>query len=179
MKEKTIGSKTVFRGRLLKLNVVTVDIGGTRSTREVVHHQGATAVLAQLPDDRFVLVEQYRKPVEREMLEIVAGVLDPGERPDRCARRELTEETGYSARTLTKLAVMHPSPGYTTEVLHLFYARLGAKQGRRQLDEDERVKVRYLTAGQIERLMKKGRVADGKTLAAWLLYKLKILHGCR
>lgn len=179
MKEKTIGSKTVFRGRLLKVDVVTVDMGGARSTREIVHHQGATAVVAQLPDDRFVLVEQYRKPVEREVLEIVAGVLHAGERPDVCARRELKEETGYSARTLTKLAVMHPSPGYTTEALHLFYARLGSKQGRRQLDEDERVTVRYLTASQIERLMKKGRIADGKTLAAWLLYKLKVLHGCK
>lgn len=177
MKEKTIGSKTVFQGRLLKLDVVTIEIDGARSTREIVHHQGATAVLAQLPDDRFVLVEQYRKPVEREMLEIVAGVLHAGERPDVCARRELKEETGYSAKTLTKLVVMRPSPGYTTEALHLFYARLGAKQGGRNLDEDERVKVRYLTASQIERLMKRGRIADGKTLAAWLLYKLKILHG--
>ena len=177
MNEKTIGSKTVFRGRLLRLDVVTVEIDGARSTREIVHHQGATAVLAQLPDNRFVLVEQYRKPVEQEMLEIVAGVLHAGERPELCARRELAEETGYSARTLTKLAVMRPSPGYTTEALHLFYARLKPEQGRRNLDDDERVKVRYLSARRIESLIKRGRIADGKTLAAWLLYKLKILHG--
>jgi len=177
MNEKTFRSKTVFRGRLIRLDLVTIEIDGVRSTREIVHHPGATAVLAQLPDGRFVLVEQYRKPVEREMLEIVAGVLKRGERPDLCARRELKEETGYAADTLAKLAVLLPSPGYITEAIHLFYARLRPTQGRRNLDDDERVRVRYFTARQIESLIRRGRVRDGKTLAAWALYNLKILRG--
>ena len=177
MNEKTVRAKTMFQGRLLRLDRVTIEMDGARSTREIVHHQGATAVLAQLPDGRFVLVEQYRKAVEREMLEIVAGILDPGERPDLCARRELKEETGYTARRLVKLAVMLPSPGYTTEALHLFYARVNPKQGRRSLDDDERVNVHYFTARQIEAMMRKGRIRDGKTLAIWTLYKLKIRRG--
>jgi len=177
MNEKTIRSKTVFRGRLIRLDLVTIEIDGVRSTREIVRHPGATAALAQLPDGRFVLVEQYRKPVERELLEIVAGVLKPGERPDLCARRELKEETGYTARTLTKLAVLLPSPGYVTEALHLYYAMLRPTQGRRNFDDDERVSVRYFTAQQIESLMKCGCIRDGKTLAAWALYHLKIRRG--
>ena len=177
MNEKTIRSKTVFRGRLIRLDLLTVEIDGVRATREIVRHPGATAVLAQLPDGRFVLVEQYRKPVEQELLEIVAGVLKRGERPDRCARRELKEETGYTASELIKLAVLLPSPGYVTEVIHLFYARLRPTQGRRNLDDDERVRVRYFTARQIESLMKCGRIRDGKTLSAWALYSLAILRG--
>ena len=173
MKERTLATRTAFKGRLLQLDVVTVGMGGKRYTREIVRHNGATAILAQLPDGRFVLVEQYRKAVEQEMLEIVAGTLERGERPDRCARRELKEETGYAAKSLRKLGVMFPSPGYGAEALHLFYARLGPRQGGRSLDDDERVKVRRLDAGQIESLMKRGRIRDGKTLAAWALYKLK------
>jgi ADP-ribose pyrophosphatase len=179
VKEKTISTKTLFQGRLLKLDVVTIDIDGVRATREIVHHGGATAVLAQLPDDRFILVEQYRKPVEKEMLEIVAGVREKGERPDVCARRELKEETGYTPKLLKKLGVMLPSPGYTTEVLHLFYARVDPQQGHKRPDDDERVSVRYLSSASIETLMKRGRIQDGKTLAAWTLYKLKILRAQR
>jgi len=177
MNEKTIRSKTVFQGRLLRLAVVTVDVDGKRSTREIAYHNGATAVLAQLPDKRFVLVEQFRKPLEQEMLEVVAGGLDKGERPAACARRELREETGYRARRLVALGRMAPAPGYTSEILHLFFAQVDPRQGRKQPDEDERVTVRYLTARQMESLIRQGRIQDGKTLAIWTLYQLKILRG--
>lgn len=177
MKEKTLGRKTGFQGRLLKLEVMTVELDGVRSTREVVRHPGATAVLAELPDGRFIFVKQYRKPVERELIEIVAGVKHRGEQPARCAVREVREETGYTVRRLTSLGSILPSPGYTDEELHLFHAMLNPRKGKRGLDEDERISLCYLTARQVERLLKTGRVRDGKTLAAWLLYRLRIRHG--
>ena len=176
MKEKTLSTKTVFKGRLLRVDVVQIETeDGARSDREVVRHSGATAVLTQLPDGRFVLVRQYRKPVEREMIEIVAGVLKPGEDPDRCAVREVKEETGYTVRELVKLGTIFPSPGYTTEKLHLYFARLFAEQGGLEQDEDERVDTVYLTAEEIRTLIRKGEMKDGKTLAAWLLYLTRVL----
>ena len=178
MKEKTISRKAVFQGRLIKVEVLKVQVGtGVRSTREIVRHPGATAILAQLPDERFVLVRQYRKAVEKEMLEIVAGTLTPGEKPRRCARRELREETGYTASSLIPLGVIFPSPGYVEEKIHLYFARLRPVQGSRCLDDDEKLNVLRLTASQIETAIRKGRVQDAKTLAAWMFYKLKVLRG--
>ena len=178
MKEKTISRKSVFQGRLIKVEVVEVQVGaGIRSSREIVRHPGATAILAQLPDQRFVMVRQYRKAVEKEMLEIVAGTLTPGEAPRRCAVRELREETGYSARSLASLGLIFPSPGYVKEAIHLYFARLRPVQGSRCLDDDEKLNVLRLTESQIEAAIRKGRIQDAKTLAAWTLYKLKILRG--
>ena len=93
--EKTLASRTVFDGKLLCLEVIDVEVEpGVESVREVVRHPGAVVLLPQLPDGRFVLVRQFRKAIEEEILEAVAGTLDPGEDPLNCAGRELAEETG-------------------------------------------------------------------------------------
>ena len=162
---------------LLVLRVESVEVeldSGVRSVREIVRHPGAAVVLAQLDDGRFVFVRQYRKAIEQATLEVVAGTLHPGEDPAACAHRELREESGYTARELIKLGVVLPAPGYTTERLHTYFARLDGKQGDLQTDHDEQVQVVYLTAADVERKLAAGEIEDAKTLSAWLLYKTRI-----
>lgn len=174
MHEKTLSRKTAFQGRLFNVEVLDVELEcGTRSFREIVRHPGAVAVLCRLPDGRFGMVRQFRKPVEKEVLEIVAGTLDPGEPPDDCARREVREETGHAVLALTKLGVIHPAPGYTDEALHMYFALLDANPGRLDPDEDERIEVEYLSEEEIETQIARGDIHDAKTLSAWQLMRSK------
>lgn len=175
MEEKTLATRTIYDGRILRLDVVDVEIeSGVRSTREIIRHPGAVVVIGELPDGRFVMVRQYRKPVEKEIIEAVAGVLEKGESPSVCAAREVEEETGYHVDELNELGQVFTSPGFTDETLFLFHARLSSEKREVQLDDDERVEVIYFTKSEIEELMVSGEIADAKTLAAWWLYTKKI-----
>jgi ADP-ribose pyrophosphatase len=169
--EKTLSTSRAFEGRLLKVDVLQVELAsGVKSVREIIRHPGATIVLAQLPDGRFVFVRQFRKAVEKEMLEVVAGTLEPGEDPDACAARELAEETGCHASSLVRLGVIVPAPGYTDERLYVYYARVNEDQRHAAPDEDENVETVLLTADEIETLIRNGLIEDAKTLATWQLY---------
>lgn len=179
MRQRTLQSRTVFEGRLLTLEVLEVETGpGTVGEREIVRHPGAVAVLARLPDGRFVFVRQFRTPIEQELLEIVAGKLEPGEDPEACARRELREETGYSPARVVSLAAVYNAPGYCDEKLHLFYMDLLPRQGAQDCDEGEHVDVVVLDRAEFEARMRRGEVVDAKTLAAWLLFEKKGLDTC-
>lgn len=172
MTEKTIHSREIFEGRVLRVRVLDVELdGGRRSTREVVVHPGAAVILPQLPDGRFVFVRQFRKAIEQDLLETVAGTLSPGEDPDACARRELREETGYEADELCKLGVIFPAPGYSSEALHVYYARLKPEYVGQAPDDDEKLDVVYARAADIARMIRDGALRDAKTLAAWQLYQ--------
>ncbi len=172
MNERTLNRRRVFEGRLLKVDVVDVELdSGKRSVREVVCHPGAAVILARHPDGRFVFVRQYRKAAEQVLLEVVAGTLSPGEDPDACAARELREETGYAAAEMRKLGVAYPCPGYSEELLHFYYARLEPQAGACAPDEDEHLETVLLTAAEIERLIAAGALRDAKSLAAWTLYR--------
>ncbi len=95
MEEKTLATRRVFEGRALTVEVLDIAMpDGRRTTREVLRHSGAVCILAELPDGRFVLVRQYRKAVERTLLECVAGCMEPGETPEEAARREKRAESG-------------------------------------------------------------------------------------
>jgi ADP-ribose pyrophosphatase len=158
--ERTLSSAPGFSGRLLNVEVLEVELEpGVRARREIVRHPGAAAVVARTPDGRFLFVRQFRKPLERETLEIVAGGLEKGESPDECARREVKEESGHEVLSLERLGQMYPAPGYTDEILHLFFAELAAGRGDQGGDHDERIAVEYLTADEIE-----------SKLATWLLF---------
>jgi ADP-ribose pyrophosphatase len=177
--EKTLSTQRAFTGRLLSLDVLEVELEtGVRAHREIVHHRGAVAVLARGHDGRFLFVRQYRKPVESDLIEIVAGCLEPGESPEQNARRELREETGYAARTLTPLGVIYPSPGYTDELIHLFYADLEPTPAAPQPDHDERIALAWFDAAEFERGIAAGAWRDAKTLAAWALFKQRAGASC-
>ena len=174
MYEKTLTSTPAFSGRLLNVEVLEVELEpGVRSRREIVRHPGATAIVARIPDGRFVFVRQFRKPIETELLEIVAGGLEKGELPADCARREIKEETGHDVLSLRPLGTAYPAPGYTDEILHLFFAELSATRDAQHGDHDERITVEYLTEAEVEALLDQGAIHDGKTLAAWLLFTRK------
>ncbi len=172
--EKTLASRTAFQGRALRLDVLDIELpDGRLSTREIVRHSGAIAVLARLPDGRFLFVRQYRKAIEQAFVEVVAGGIEPGEAPDVSALRELREESGYGARRLLPLGSIVACPGYSEERLHLFYADLETQPGERQQDSDENVETLLLTAEAVEQAILSGTIEDAKTLACWLLWKLR------
>ncbi|MDA0991569.1 MAG: NUDIX hydrolase [Verrucomicrobia bacterium] len=171
MREHTLQTQEAFRGRLLSVDVLDVELSdGTRSQREIIRHRGAAVIVAQLDDDRFVFVRQFRKAIETDLLEVVAGTLDAGEDPTACAHRELLEETGYTARQLHPLGVMYPAPGYTDERLYTFHAWLNPVRGAQRPDTDERLAVEILQRHEIEDLIATGRLNDAKSLGAWQLF---------
>lgn len=160
-----------FDGRLLKVEVLDVELAsGLMSVREVVRHPGAVVVLAECPDGRFVLVRQYRKAIESELIEVVAGTRDPGETPDECARRELKEETGYSVDALTPLGTIVSAPGYTDERLYVYHALVG-ERAESAPDEDEQIECVYMNRDEVEAVIAGEGVLDAKTLAAWMLWQ--------
>jgi ADP-ribose pyrophosphatase len=174
MHEKTLSERRVFAGRLLNVDVVEVELPcGLRSSREIVRHPGGVVILAELPDGRFVFVRQFRKPLETVLTEVVAGTLHAGEDPALCAGRELQEETGYRAAHLERLGTITTAPGYTAERLHVFYARLEEPPQAIRPDEDERIEVVLLNPHDVERMILSEEIWDGKTLAAWCLWKTR------
>jgi ADP-ribose pyrophosphatase len=174
MLEKTLSVRTAFSGKLLKLDVLDVELAnGQRAIREIVRHPGGVTILPQLPDSRFVFVRQFRKAVETSLIEAVAGTLHPGEDPAQCALRELREETGYEAERLDRLGVIAPAPGYTEERLHLYYASLRPDGGALSPDEDEKIEVVFLEPRQVDAMLLSGEIWDAKTLAAWHLWNAR------
>lgn len=172
--EITISTEPIFEGKIISLQVDTVKLpnGGT-ATREIVKHPGAVAVLALL-DDRMIVVEQYRKPLEKSQIEIPAGKLDAGEEPIEAAKRELEEETGYRCGTIRHLSSFYTSPGFADEILHLYLAE-GLTAGEVHPDEDEFLDVEAITLEQAQQYIQEQRISDAKTIMAvyaWQLYKL-------
>lgn len=168
MEETTIQYRTLFTGRVVGLELHEVQLAnGRQASREVVRHVPAAGVVAEMADGRFAFVRQYRKPVEQAVLEIVAGVCEPGEEPETTARRELREESGYDAVALTRLGAIYPSPGYVDEVIHLYHARLAPEPAGTALDEDEHVQLEVYTADEVWALIDAGAIQDAKTLTAW------------
>lgn len=173
--EKTIGSETIFEGRIVRLHVDKVELpNGHQSTREVVEHPGGVCILPLDGEDMVTLVRQFRYPFHRVITELPAGKLDAGEDHRLCALRELKEEVGMTPDELIYLGALYSSPGFSGEIIHLYLAR-GLSQGACQPDEDEFLDlVRVPFDALVEQVMKCD-VADGKTVAAVL--KAKVLLG--
>jgi len=174
--EQTIESKPIFDGRIIKVQVDTVRLpNGETSTRELVRHPGAVAVIALL-DGKLLVVEQFRKALERAQVEIPAGKLEPGEDPREAALRELEEETGYRARTIRHLQTFSTSPGFAEEVIHLYSAD-DLEAGEVNLDEEEFLTCEAITLEQADAYIREGRIYDAKTLLAVAYWRLGQLAG--
>lgn len=172
MNEKTLNTRRGFEGRLLKVDILDVELAsGKRSIREIIRHPGAAVVLARAADGRFVFVRQFRKAVEKTLLEAVAGTLEAGESPRECALRELREETGHEASELMALGNSFPAPGYTSEKLHIYFAQLAPGHGASSPEEDEAIDMVYVPEEEIEEMIHDGRINDAKTVVAWHLYR--------
>lgn len=168
--EKTIESETIFEGKVVKLQVDRVKLpNGKVSKRELIKHPGAVAVIPVTDEGKMVFVEQYRKPLERSLVEIPAGKLEAGESPEATAHRELEEETGYLADELTYITSFYTSPGFADELIHLYLATGLKKSAQpKEADEDEFVEILECTLQEAQKLMEEKKIYDAKTAYAVL-----------
>ncbi|MBO1514688.1 NUDIX hydrolase [Metabacillus bambusae] len=175
LKETTLSSKEIFKGRIIDLYVEEVELpNGKTSTREIVKHPGAVAVIAVTPENKILMVEQFRKPLGRTLVEIPAGKLEKGEQPESTAKRELEEETGYTCGSLQPLISFYTSPGFADELVHLFIAEnLEKLTVAAELDEDEFLDVMEVTLEEAEAMIQNKRIYDAKTAFAVQYLQLK------
>lgn len=171
--EKTIQTEVKFKGRIITLQVDEVKLpNGKTSNREIVKHPGAVAVIAITKDKKIVLVEQFRKALERSIIEIPAGKIEIGEAPEITALRELEEETGYTTDNLQYIQSFATSPGFADEIIHLYFAenieKLEQPVG---LDEDEFVELLHVSLSEMEEMVKKQQIYDAKTAFAYIWLK--------
>jgi ADP-ribose pyrophosphatase len=156
-------SRTVFEGTLIS---VVIETWGSNE-REVVRHPGAAAIVALTPSKEVVLVRQMRQAVRQDLLEIPAGILDvSGETSEECARRELAEETGYRASSVTHLASILTSPGFADERIDLFLARDVEPGGEAT---DDGVEAVLMSFDEAVEAIGEGRIRDAKTVTGLLL----------
>lgn len=167
-KEKLLKRTPVFEGKLLHIYADDVEICGRRTWREVVVHPGACAIIPLTPDKEVIFVRQWRYAVGEALLEIPAGKIDPGETPDACAARELTEETGCRAGRLAKLGAVYTTPGFCNETIHLYLAdRL--EPAEQHLDTDEFLDLVRIPLDRVRDMIARGEIHDAKTLAAFAI----------
>ena len=178
LRETVVGSRTVHRGHYVEVRVddiVTPD--GRRSSRDIVGHPGAVAVVALDRDDRVLLVRQFRLAAGRTLLEIPAGTLDRApdgslEEPDLASRRELEEETGYRAGNWRHLGAFWTAPGFATELMHLYLATdlLPVHENRLAPDEDENLELEHVPWREAVAMAERGEIGDAKSLVGlfWL-----------
>lgn len=174
--EKTLERKEIFKGKIIDVAVDQVRLpDGKTGQRELVFHPGGVGIVAFDEEDRLLLVKQFRKPLEKVILEIPAGKIDPGEgsQPEKTALRELEEETGYRAQSLTHLTSMYLSPGFANEVLHIYHAHgLEKVQKPLEQDEDEVLELYALTLPEAKQAIAEQVICDAKTLYAIQYWEL-------
>ncbi len=163
--ETKISSEQVYKGNFLNILRDTIALpNGKQATREYVVHPGAVVIIPLLDDGKVVLERQFRYPIGEVMFEFPAGKLDAGENPQFCGQRELLEETGYSAAQWAYAGQTHLAIAYSTEVLHIYFAK-GLTLGERKLDDGESLDVITATPVELLKWCAQGLVTDAKTLA--------------
>jgi ADP-ribose pyrophosphatase len=168
--EKTLASQQVYQGHAVNMRVDTVEKdGGRKTTRDVVEHSDCIAVVAIDEQDNVLLVRQFRHAVDKSLLEIPAGGIDPGEEPLDSVRRELQEEIGYFPRKIDKLGGFYTIPGYGTEYLHCFVAS-DLVPGRLMAEDTEDIELVRISLNEIPRLIASGEICDAKSIAALLTF---------
>lgn len=173
LKETGVSSDKIFNGKILKLNLDKVLLpNGKISSREVVLHPGAVAILPILSNGDIVFVKQYRYPIDSIIYELPAGKLELNELPLDCARRELSEETGYDSNNLEFLTTIATTPGFSNEIIHIYLAKNLIKS-RQHLDEDEFINIEILPINKVKEMVLDRQIFDSKTLSALLIYLLK------
>ena len=166
--EKRIDGEIKYSGVIVKVRLDRAELENGRIVRrEVVEHPGGVGNLPVDENGVCYLVRQFRYPFSRQLLEIQAGKLEYGEEPRSCAVRELGEETGFTADELIDLGACYTSPGFSSEVLHLYLAR-GLHAGKRHLDEDEFLNVEKYRLDELLAMVERSEIPDAKTVIAVL-----------
>ena len=168
--EKRLGGEYVYNGKIVNVRVDDVEVCGRKTIREVCEHPGGVAVLPLLDSGEVICVKQFRYAFGKELLEIPAGKLEYGEEPLSCGIRELSEETGYSAKEIIPLGVLYPSPGYLTEKLYIYLAR-GLSEGEAHPDEGEFLQVVRKPLDELYKMVMQDEIHDAKTSIAILKTK--------
>jgi ADP-ribose pyrophosphatase len=169
-----ISTRRVYSGKVVSLDVDTVQFpNGSTGELEIIRHAGASAVVPLLSDihgenPEVLLIRQYRYAADGYVYEVPAGLLNEGETPEACARRELREETGYTAAEFFPLSTFFTTPGFTDERIHLF-AATGLTPGQSELEADEFVELHPFSLASAIRMIESGEIVDGKSMIALLL----------
>jgi ADP-ribose pyrophosphatase len=168
---KIVASKVRYRCSLFWVTEDEAkDPSGFDLKRNVVRHAGSAVMMAVDKKKRVLLVRQYRLPAEKYLWELPAGKLDKGENALQAAKRELVEETGYRAKTWTKLISFYPSPGYVQEKMTIYVAT-GLTAGEATPMEDERIETGWFTRKQLGKMIRKNKIEDAKTMIGYLLWR--------
>ncbi|HCT0371766.1 TPA: NUDIX hydrolase, partial [Staphylococcus pseudintermedius] len=161
--EKTISKESIYKGKIIEVEKHKVSLPNNKTAyREVVKHNGAVAICALTPDQQVILVKQYRKALEQELLEIPAGKLEPGEDRESAAMRELEEETGYKAKKLTLIGEVYGTPGFSNEKISVYFAD-NLVEGKVNLDEDEFVEKVLYSLDDVKKAVEARTIEDAKT----------------
>jgi ADP-ribose pyrophosphatase len=171
--EKTLSSQTIYEGKIISLRLEEVELpDGNRAKRELVQHPGAVALIPITNEGKIILVKQYRKSLNRSLIEIPAGRIEVGEDPKITALRELEEETGYGAREVTYIQSFATSPGFADEIIHLYLAEnLYEIENPAAGDEDEFIELLEATIDEAEQMVAAGDIYDAKTAFAVIYAK--------
>ncbi|MDK3835796.1 NUDIX hydrolase [Staphylococcus pseudintermedius] len=165
--EKTISKESIYKGKIIEVEKHKVSLPNNETAyREVVKHNGAVAICALTPDQQVILVKQYRKALEQELLEIPAGKLEPGEDRESAAMRELEEETGYKAKKLTLISEVYGTPGFSNEKISVYFAD-NLVEGKVNLDEDEFVEKVLYSLDDVKKAVEARTIEDAKTFIAF------------
>jgi ADP-ribose pyrophosphatase len=166
---KITSSKEVYHCRIFRVTEDSAeDETGFTVQRSVVRHRGS-AVMMAVEEDRVLLVRQYRLPVDKTMWELPAGKVDEGETPFEAARRELIEETGYTATTWKQLVSFYPSPGFVEEKMTIFLAT-GLTAGTATPMDDERIEMRWFGRAELREMIRGNEIEDSKTMIGFLMW---------
>jgi ADP-ribose pyrophosphatase len=169
-KAKIFKSEMLYEGQVFGVRADEVaEPNGVRATRVVITHPGSVVVLPVLDDGRIVMIEQYRHATRQYLWELVAGRIDKGETLKQAAARELKEETGYTAKRFTEIIDLWPTPGFLEERMHIFLAQ-ELSAGQALPEEDEKIISRAYTVQELKRMIKTGKLRDGKSIAGILYY---------
>ena len=175
--EKTLNSKTVFDGRILKIMVDDIELpNGHKSNREVVGHPGGVCVAALDEDNYLYFVKQYRYPYHEVVTELPAGKLEKGQTPLENGKRELKEEVGAEGYSYISLGHLYPSPGYTQEIIHLYACRIKSI-GSQNPDEDEFLNVERIHIDKAVEMVLNNQLPDAKTQTAVLKLAMLLKSG--
>lgn len=176
MSEEILSTRIIYEGRILKLRVDTVKtVDGRESTREVVEHDACIVVIAVDADDNILLVKQYRRAPDKELLEIPAGGIDEGEDPETAVIREMREETGLRPRKVERLGGFYSSPGFCDEYLYLYLVE-DLTPDPLSAEDTAGIEVVRVPVSGVRELVSSGKIEDAKTVAG-LLYYLEYRKG--
>ena len=166
--EKTISSKLVYEGPVFKVRQHMVEAyGGRQAQRDVVEHVGGAIMVAITDEGKILMEKQFRKPLEKVLLELPAGKADPGEDPELTAARELAEETGYTAGLIKHLVSYYPTCGYSSELLHIYICK-ELKAGDTHWDPTECIELHEYDADELIDMIVRGEIRDSKTIIGLL-----------